>query len=37
MKSNQHDDLVSVIIPFYNEKFYFEECIQSVLIKVIKI
>ena len=30
MKSNQ-DDLVSVIIPFFNEKFYFEECIQSVL------
>ena len=30
MKSNQ-DDLVSVIIPFYNEEFYFEECIQSVL------
>jgi len=30
MKSNQ-DDLISVIIPFYNEKLYFEECIQSVL------
>ena len=30
MKSNQ-DDLVSVIIPFYNEEFYFDECIQSVL------
>lgn len=29
MKSNQ-DDLVSVVIPFFNEKNYFLECIQSV-------
>ena len=24
-------DLISVIIPFYNEKVYFDECINSVL------
>ena len=30
MKSNQ-EDLVSIIIPFYNEKNYFDECINSVL------
>ena len=24
-------DLISVIIPFYNEKDYFDECINSVL------
>ncbi len=30
MKSNQ-DDLISVVIPFYNEKTYFDDCINSVL------
>ena len=25
------NDLISIIIPFYNEKDYFDECIQSVL------
>ena len=30
MKSNQ-DDLVSVILPFYNETNYFDYCINSVL------
>ena len=26
-----HKDLISIIIPFYNEKYYFEKCISSVL------
>ena len=30
MQSSQNE-LVSIIIPFYNEKNYFEECIESVL------
>jgi len=26
-----HKDLVSIIIPFYNEKYYFDKCVSSVL------
>lgn len=26
-----HKDLISVIIPFYNERYYFDKCISSVL------
>ncbi len=25
------NDLISIIIPFYNEEYYFEDCINSVL------
>ena len=31
MKLNEYDDLVSVIIPFYNEEVYFDDCIYSVI------
>ena len=26
-----HEDLISIIIPFYNEKYYFEACVSSAL------
>ena len=28
---NDHKELISVIIPFYNQENYFDECIKSVL------